>query len=151
VKKILISISIFLGIVLLIGVLGYLLRNPVWQDMYADGEGNYDVVFEDFFPNKDLEYNQVVDIYRMTYRKGYLHLFPTGTNMVVMLDQNKGEVIDIDLPSITTNTEIDLMVNFESEKKSVIDEIRCSYLKDNSCMRDLVLRDWTIKSANLEE
>lgn len=141
-KRILISLIVVLLLILLTGGGLYYFRDAEWNDSYD--EGNYEAIMY-MLENDGMDYEGDIVVYRLTHRDGDLLLYPSNTeDIVVRLDDSKGEIEGFKAYELSGNTPIHIDMGFEFENKVLKDELLCSYLKGEYCDRDIVLNNWMI-------
>lgn len=138
-----------MGLILVLGsvlVILYLLRDPKWE--YTYGNDSYSLL-DDYLYSFD-EGKVLRGVLWFQSVQNY------DSNTVLRIFNN-GELTDVVLPVSlqhqTEDTLYDIVVNqppyalylsisFIPEKKSIIDELFCSYLRDGHCVRDSQLDSW---------
>lgn len=139
---IIISILVFLG-VSLFGL--YYFRNPVWLSKYEDPTFEYLDKYL-YHYDEDNTLRGVLWMNFISYGDNYLHLQPSNSeDQRVRLPLLSNEFINIDIGSLNASKyPIYLSLSFESKDKNILDEMLCSYIKGEFCIKELELDSWRI-------
>jgi hypothetical protein len=146
VKKVLLVIATILILLVIASGLLYYFRKPVWNYYFVEQEANYPEILRMLEKKSELNYEGDIALMRVTYRDGNMNIYPSLMgDTVVLLKEDKMKDLEIEPPSITEDRAVHVVLLFEKEKKSLIDEISCSYLKKENCNVGLNLSSWSIK------
>ena len=145
-KKALLIIATILILLVIISGLLYYFRKPVWNYHFVEQEANYPEILRMLEKKSELSYEGDIAVSRLTYRDGNMNIYPSLMgDTVVLLKEDKMRDLEVEPPSITEDRAVHVVLLFEEEKKSLVEEIMCSYLKKEYCNISLNLSSWSIK------
>lgn len=146
-KKVLISIAVFLAVLAALLLVSYFFRDSQWEYVLKDGESqNYGSLLTNQKIDKET-YSSTYEVNRITNREGYVIVILSGENQKASLPSEIGNINDLKFPTIMPNSKVDIELNFTREKKNALQEIICTYFhSSSSCKRTLTLRSWVMSN-----
>ena len=149
-KKVLLVIATILILLVITSGLLYYFRKPVWNYHFVEQEANYPAILDMLEKKSELSYEGDIALRRLTYRDGNMNIYPSLMgDTVVLLKEDKMRDLEVEPPSITEDRAVHVVLLFEEEKKSLVEEIMCSYLKKEDCNVGLNLSRWSIEKYEI--